>query len=56
MYELFRISNDVVPYILAVRSTKVFGGQLLTGAIIGALAAGIGYTIFFLFKKWKDKK
>lgn len=56
MYELFRTSNDVLPYILAARSTKVFAGQLINGGIIGAAVGAIAYVIFLVFKKWKSKR
>lgn len=56
MYELFRIGNDVLPYILAVRSTKVFAGQLFNGAVIGGAVAVAVYVIFLIFKKWKNKR
>lgn len=56
MYELFKIGNNILPCILAVRSTEVFVGQLIEAMTFGIATGLIFAAIFVGYKNWKKKK
>lgn len=53
MYSLFNASNDILFYVVAARSTKVFLAQLTNGALLGAVVGGLLCSIYFIIKRWK---
>lgn len=50
MYTFFNASNDILFYVVAARSTKVFLAQLTNGALLGAVIGGLSQRGFDLLK------
>ncbi|MGL5436155.1 MAG: hypothetical protein ACRDBO_12265 [Lachnospiraceae bacterium] len=42
--------------LIAVRSTKVFIGQLSEAVMYGSFIGLVIYAIYYIFKNWKKKK